>query len=158
MKMHASNHHTHGADKSAAHQFAINGTGTLISIQFPPAAAKQYSGVEAKALRELLSGQASKGAPMPQRSIEILEFLNRCELRSEEEAAALGQAPPESDAGKGKRIDLGDGTHAYANTEEEEAALSARALENHHRIHADTYAAREAAAPIAEGDHSDRGE
>lgn len=164
MKMHPSNHHAHGQDKAAAHQFAINATGSLISFQFPPAVAIELSGEKAKKMRDALNGSGPKAIKVsgqifgPDQVKELMEFLNRCELRSDAEAAALGPAPPESDAGKGKRIDLGDGTHCYAATPEEEAALNARAHDNHHRIHAEFYKAQQLLAPKPEEDHGQPGE
>lgn len=151
--MHASNQHT-------LHSFEINGTGTLINAQFPPDAAVSFSGLEAKSLRSQLlilppaeemqvstiTLQTSFGSwqLLHGQALELKEFLNRCELRTDAEAAALGEPPPESDAGKGTRIDLGDGTHAYGKTDEEIAQLHAKAEENHQRIHAEFYERRKA--------------
>lgn len=121
----------HPSSHNATHVFAINATGTLVQIQFlPDGAPWQISGEQAKDLRE---------------------FLNRCELRSEAEAAALGDAPPESDAGKGMRIDLNDGTHAYGSTPEEIATLQAKAKENHERIHAEFLKNLKSPPPMPEG-------
>ena len=171
MKMHTSNHHGHGVDKAVAHDFAINATGTHISFQFPPCHKFTFAGENAKKLRQTINDLKTKSLSLPSdgggltiiegtQLEELREFLNRCELRTEEEAAALGEPPPESDAGKGKRIDLGDGTHAYAKTPEEEAQHAATAKANHERIHAEWYRAQAAAQapPAPPEDHSHRDE
>jgi hypothetical protein len=69
--MHPSNH---PSKDTVPHDFAINETGTVITFQFPPAATVTLTGEEARELRE---------------------FLNRAELRSEAEAAALAPGPVE---------------------------------------------------------------
>jgi hypothetical protein len=150
MKMHPSNHHAHGVDKGVAHDFAINSTGTAISFQFPPHAQISLSGEKAKAFRAVLNAlPEGKAAPKifdmqltEIQTAELREFLNRCELRTDAEAAALGPAPPESDSGKGTRVDLLDGTHAYGKTPEEVASHQGTATANHKRIHAGWYAAQ----------------